>query len=367
MSKENEKLHRKNTVRSRTRRGRRHNTDNVARVHTSVSKKRTSIRKEMPSKRRQYAVFTTVAFIPLITVCLIIAALMNSKNALAIYMNSNFVGIIKETNITGEEIKKQAELKLQAELKSPFVEVYDTITVSPVHAKKSEMIIYDSVLRDIYTNLDYQFEACQIRVNDVPMTVVRSEDAADELLESIKKEYCPKDSDITQAVFTENVEKFPLLVREDQVASLEDARKSLNTYIDKEIIYEVVSGDTIDKIARSHDISADLVKKLNPKLESSKYLLIGQELLLTVPVPLMSVQTVKATTHTEVIPKKIITRENPDMPVTYEKVIQQGQDGQKEITQNIVMVNGVAEHEKGYITEKITHEPIDEIIEIGTG
>ena len=105
--------------------------------------------------------------------------------------------------------------------------------------------------------------------------------------------------------------------------------------------------------------------KANPSLTLDSVLKLGQELNLTVMEPFLSVKTAENVVYTEKQEKEVIYKQDSSKPTTYKKVTQQGKDGQKEVTSQIIRINGFESEEK-VVSEKTTVEPVDEIIVVGT-
>lgn len=69
--------------------------------------------------------------------------------------------------------------------------------------------------------------------------------------------------------------------------------------------------------------------------------------------------------QTEVINFKTITKENPDLLAGNTNVSQDGEDGERTITYQLIYKNGVFQT-KQEVSDVITKEPIDKIVEVGT-
>ena len=91
---------------------------------------------------------------------------------------------------------------------------------------------------------------------------------------------------------------------------------------------------------------------------------VGDNLNLVVTVPFLSVKTVEQMTYTEKQEKQVEYRTNESKDSSYKKVVQQGKDGQKEVTVEVIRINGFEEGQK-VVSETVTVEPVTEIIEIG--
>ena len=92
---------------------------------------------------------------------------------------------------------------------------------------------------------------------------------------------------------------------------------------------------------------------------------VGWVLNVMAEVPMVSVKTTETVVLTEVEKYNVVYQQDSSKNKGYEKVTQQGKDGQKEVTKEIVRINGELTSEE-VVSEKITVEPIDEIVVQGT-
>lgn len=290
-----------------------------------------------------------------------------NKNSIVIFMNGKEIGIIaKEKDFTADYIRQAAEAKLKSSLGGINIETYDTITTELVHASKKDRVLWEVALNSIYTSFNYKVEAYAIYVNDMKMAIVQTLNDAKAIEENIKRNYYQEGLKITEATFVEDVKETPEFVEPEEIITNDKAYEILTKTLDSEIIYEVKAGDVLGSIAADNAMTLEEIGKLNPDLDLGAYLQIGQQIVLKVPKPLLSVQTVERVQYMAVAPMTKQTRENPNEYKTYSKVIQQGKDGQKEVTEDVIRVNGL-ETERRLVEEKITVDPITEIVEVGTG
>lgn len=81
--------------------------------------------------------------------------------------------------------------------------------------------------------------------------------------------------------------------------------------------------------------------------------------------PMVSVKSVETQVLTTVEKKQYETQYDDTQPASYQRVIQQGRDGQKKSTIQITRINGFVTEEKE-ISKEIIQEPVTEIILRGT-
>ena len=98
---------------------------------------------------------------------------------------------------------------------------------------------------------------------------------------------------------------------------------------------------------------------------TSATIVVGQTLNVTQQKPMVSVKSVETQVLTTVEKKQYETQYDDTQPASYQRVIQQGRDGQKKSTIQITRINGFVTEEKE-ISKEIIQEPVTEIILRGT-
>jgi uncharacterized protein YabE (DUF348 family) len=211
----------------------------------------------------------------------------------------------------------------------------------------------------------YKVEAAVIIVDGSKVAVMSNKEEAQAVLDSIIQEYIPEDKNIVESGFVENVSVETDYVDSGEIMTSEEVYSKLTVGSPTTKKYSVVSNDTLYKIAANADITVEELLKANPGMTLDSTLRIGQELNLTVMEPFLSVKTAENIVFTEKQEKAVEYKQDSSKPAGYKKVTQQGQDGQKEVTTQIIRINGFESEEK-VISEKTTVEPITEIIVVGT-
>lgn len=109
------------------------------------------------------------------------------------------------------------------------------------------------------------------------------------------KDFSEYEYGITSIDFANTIEIVESYLPSSQISSLDVALNEITKEKEQKTIYEVVSGDTLSKISQKTGISMDELVALNNMKSKNDTLRIGQELIITVPEPELSV------THEEVV------------------------------------------------------------------
>lgn len=312
-------------------------------------------------KKQQMKIAFVVAAV--CVVFLLLTALFG-KNGQQIYVGDTAAVVMKKSSVTAEDFTKSVEAQLAGKL-GTAVQVNETIRFEPVRANKKDLVTTEYALSRVCELVTYQVQAAVITVDGAQVQALATQAEAQSVLDSIISEYVPEGTEIVEKGFVENVEVVQQFVDSSEIVSTEEAYATLTAGTPATQTYTVISGDTLSKIADKNKVTVEEILEANPTITLATTLNIGDKLNLNVTVPYLSVKTAENVVYTEVQEKEVEYREDASKPSGYRKVVQQGKDGQKEVTSQIIRVNGF-ETEQKVISEKTTVEPVTEIIVVGT-
>ena len=130
-------------------------------------------------------------------------------------------------------------------------------------------------------------------------------------------------------------------------------------------VYEVIAGDCMSIIAEKNEISLNRLYDLNTGVTGDTTLQIGQELIITVPEPELSVLMEEEVTYEEDYQEDVIYVNNDSWYTTTQVVQQEGTVGHREVVAVVSSRNG-KEVEREIIHENILTESLPKIVERGT-
>lgn len=334
---------------------------NINGRHVSTSKK--APRKKLTSFSKKRTTITT-AYVSIIVFLGILVFLITNKNAFAVYLGSEHIGNIKKNKkISSTYIQELAVKKLETELKAK-VSVYEQITLKEVHSNKKDINNEDAIVSSIYKKFTYKIEGIAIVVTDIEMAVVQNEEALNQLYDKIISKYVKDTSTIVEKSFLETTTK-PKFVPSGEILTIDKAYDVLMATTQTPQTYTIKKNDYLDGIASSAGMTREEIIKANKGLSVDSVLKIGQQLNILVKKPVLSVKTVEQIKYKEVAKKETEIKENPSKYKTYRNVIQIGNDGENEITENITKINGL-EKERFIVSNVPTIIATPDIIEIGT-
>lgn len=202
------------------------------------------------------------------------------------------------------------------------------------------------------------------------MTSVGINAVLDEIFEDIEpakeKEFEDYELGLMSLEFGDTVEVVESYLQDYELTDLEQAIEEVTKEQEKEQIYEVVSGDTLSQIAEKNEIPlADLIA-MNETLENENSMIrVGDELIVTVPEPELSVERVEQKYYEEDYEAEVIYVDNDDWYTTQTKTLQEPSAGHRIVVADISYRNQ-EEVDRTILKEEITYEAVPKIVERGT-
>lgn len=166
--------------------------------------------------------------------------------------------------------------------------------------------------------------------------------------------------------FPEKVEIVEAYLPENQLKPIGQAIEEVTKDQEVSTIYEVVSGDTLSEIAIKVNIPMDRIIEMNESLEDENSTIrAGQELVITIPEPELSVERQEQNYFEEIYDEDIIYVDNDSWYTTQSKVLQQPSAGFRKA---VAVVSYLNDKEVGreIVKEEIVMEAVPKIVERGT-
>jgi hypothetical protein len=170
-------------------------------------------------------------------------------------------------------------------------------------------------------------------------------------------------------VFEEFVEMWEYrerLVDQEDLGTVDEALMRLDIKNRVMVDYIIQRGDTLGVIATRNNTTIDKICLDNPPMTAESIIRPGDILKLEVIKPYLSVRTIDEIIRTDSIPVQIDERANPLEPPTHTQVVEEGREGEQESTVRITRINGVQSSPEEVISTRITRQPINRVVEVGT-
>jgi murein DD-endopeptidase MepM/ murein hydrolase activator NlpD len=319
---------------------------------------------------REYAELNKGKLLVLLTVVLMIAtavaAGINSITGYEYSYNGRVLGVVKEQedvlkilDVVQEQLSKEhnAQVAIDRNLDIHFERVI---------ALNREIDESEEVLRQLTYMQDMKIKAVALYINGNREAILSSEEDAGKILEAVQASFLSNspNTEYEQIGFAEAVEIKEIDTKLGRIMNFDDTFSKIMTGAIAKRTHEVVSGDTFSGIAKRYSISSSDLRMANPGINPER-LSIGQEIILTQTVPLLTVQTVEVATYIEPIPFETVQNETSSMYKGEQSIRVQGENGERSVVARIIKNNGV-EISKTELSSTVIKNPVDKVVNVGT-
>lgn len=170
---------------------------------------------------------------------------------------------------------------------------------------------------------------------------------------------------ITDIGFAENIDIIETYVSSSQILPLSEAIDLVTKEKEESIVYVVVEGDTLSRIAESYNLTLDKLLELNPDFNEETSIQIGDRITVTIPEPELSVVVEKQETYEEEYNSDVQYEYNDSQYTTYSKVISEGSVGKRKVTAKVTYING-KESSRTILVEDVIAVSTPKVVEVGT-
>lgn len=194
--------------------------------------------------------------------------------------------------------------------------------------------------------------------------------AIDEMFNSVEpakeKDFSDYELGLISLDFGDDVEVVESYLSEDELTSLPDAIQEVTKDQEKNQIYEVVSGDSLSKIALENNLTIEKLIEMNEGIENENSTIrVGDEIIVTIPEPELSVERKETLYYEEDYEAEIIYVDNDNWYTTESKVLQEPSAGHRRVVAE-VCYRDRAETGREILKEEVTYEAVPKIVERGT-
>ncbi len=202
------------------------------------------------------------------------------------------------------------------------------------------------------------------------MTSAGIDAALDEMFEDVEpdveKDFSDYELGLLSLGFGDTVEVVESYLQDYELTTLDQAIEEVTKDQEKEQIYEVVSGDTLSQIAEKNDIPLDELIAMNETIENENSMIrVGDELIVTVPEPELSVVRTEEMYYEEDYEAEIVYVDNDDWYTTQTQTLQEPSAGHRKVVADVSYRNN-EELGREILKEEITYEAVPKIVERGT-
>ena len=301
-----------------------------------------------------------------------------------VYVGNEYLGAV-DSQKTIDNLILQKEEEASTQYKNLSIDARSNIKVVPELVYRSE-VNSEETLTKVDDALVVEAEAYKVTVNGETVAYLKDAKEYDEVIKQLKLQYiseqqledwnASKLSNELPSLQLNETRIVDIYVKEDikgeeakavpsEVLSVEQVLELLKSGSVEQEIYTVQQGDVLGSIAKKHNLKIAELLNLNPGLEETSLLKIGQQLNVTALKPFVSVAVVYENLKEEEIPYTTVTKDDNTILKGETKVVQDGVNGSKQAQYRSVYVNG-QRTEISTVAEKVTVAATDKIVHRGT-
>lgn len=182
----------------------------------------------------------------------------------------------------------------------------------------------------------------------------------------VEKSFEDYDEGLVNIDYAEKIEVVEAYLLEDELSTVEEAVNLVTKEQETQVIYKVVSGDTLSQICLTNNIPMDDLIAINDALEDENTMIrVGQELVITVPEPDLSIIWQEEQVYTEDYEAEVQYIPNDNWYTTQKETLQEPSAGRRKVAAIVEYKNG-QEISREILKEEVYAEAVPKIVERGT-
>ncbi len=260
--------------------------------------------------------------------------------------------------------REEVEQLLQAAVDKYDAE--DKYQVELVHAYEREFNVLTAQITDVSEQ-----DVLEEQKESTPPMITGGMDAAmAEMLVDVEpareKDFSDYELGLISMNFAEEVEIVEAYLDTAQLTPVEQAVEEVIKEQAVNAVYEVVSGDTLSEIAIKVNIPMDQIVAMNDALEDENSTIrVGQELIITIPEPELSVDRQEEMYYEEIYDADVIYVDNDEWYTNQTRTLQEPSAGFRKVVA-IVSFRNDTETGREILKEEVVMEAVPKIVERGT-
>jgi len=196
---------------------------------------------------------------------------------------------------------------------------------------------------------------------------ISSKEAVERILAKYQEQYLEKvdkNAKVKSATFSQKIKFVEVEVQPEEIEPLDLAKEMIYAVEEEAVIIEIKSGDNFWNLSKTYGLTVNELEILNVDVDPDK-IFPGDQLVVKPVNPVLDVLVELENTINEPIPFRVENRKDNNLYKNEKRIIRKGIDGQKEVSYHITLLNGYQQSLE-IIAEKITKEPVNAIVQIGT-
>jgi len=180
-----------------------------------------------------------------------------------------------------------------------------------------------------------------------------------------EKDFADYEQGLINLSYANKVEVVESYLPADELTDIDTAIQTVTKEQEQNQIYVVASGDTLSQIAEKNNLTMEKLISLNNLESENTTIRVGDELIITVPEPELSVDRVEQSYYEETYDADIIYEDNDQWFTTQTQTLQEPSSGYRKVIADITYRNAF-ETGREIVKEEIVMEAVPKIVERGT-
>jgi len=180
-----------------------------------------------------------------------------------------------------------------------------------------------------------------------------------------EKDFADYEQGLINLSYANKVEVVESYLPADELTDIDTAIQTVTKEQEQNQIYVVASGDTLSQIAEKNNLTMEKLISLNNLESENTTIRVGDELIITVPEPELSVDRVEQSYYEETYDADIIYEDNDQWFTTQTQTLQEPSSGYRKVIADVTYRNAF-ETGREIVKEEIVMEAVPKIVERGT-
>lgn len=156
----------------------------------------------------------------------------------------------------------------------------------------------------------------------------------DDVEPAVEKDFSDFELGLVSLEFGDEIEVVESYLAEEELTPIEEAINEVTKDQEKNQIYEIAAGDSLSKIAVENELTIEKLIEMNESIEDENSTIrVGDEIIITVPEPELSVERQEEVYYEEDYEAEIIYVDNDNWYTTESKTLQEPSAGHRKVVE----------------------------------
>jgi murein DD-endopeptidase MepM/ murein hydrolase activator NlpD len=278
---------------------------------------------------------------------------------LQVYVDGNPIGFVSNQD-DFMHITSNVESKVSRILGSPYLLDTDIEYKFEMYNRQNTIDEHE-VEKLLFSGIDEISKLYTLKVDGEVIGASEDGEAVSNLLNDILYKDADGEANLS---FKRNVELDYQYADSSLLCSISELSAALNVNVKDAAHYTIQAGDLFSDIAARHGLSVNVLAEMNPGIDVNK-ITQGDVLVVSEAIPFMSIEKLTEETYDVEIPYGTEYVNDDNLYSGTKEVKVAGVSGLKSVTAKVTYTDG-KETDRVILTERVTSDPVTEVVRMGT-